>query len=170
MEVWFRWFIFSTGEPMLIFRGVNHWKVTWRWKNNHFWIGNTVDLHSWWIFQPVMLVFFGGCRSVSFLPRIPIEQICMVKLREGNEHDKTHPSLKLHREFSPENQFWVVVSNIFDCHPELGIWSNLTNIFQMDWNHDLEFCWKMFFFCKGARPIFRVFAVSFREGKWLINY
>ena len=33
---------------------------------------------------------------------------------------------------------WVVVSNIFNFHPYLGKWSNLTNIFQMGWNHQLE--------------------------------
>ena len=32
---------------------------------------------------------------------------------------------------------WVVVSNIFYFHPYLGKWSNLTNIFQMAWNHQL---------------------------------
>ena len=35
--------------------------------------------------------------------------------------------------------FWVVVSNIFYFHPYLGRWSNLTNIFQMGWNHQLVF-------------------------------
>ena len=30
---------------------------------------------------------------------------------------------------------WVVVSNIFYFHPYLGKVSNLTNIFQMGWNH-----------------------------------
>ena len=29
----------------------------------------------------------------------------------------------------------MVVSNIFYFHPYLGKWSNLTNIFQMGWNH-----------------------------------
>ena len=33
---------------------------------------------------------------------------------------------------------WVVVSNIFYFHPYLGRISNLTNIFQMGWNHQLE--------------------------------
>ena len=35
---------------------------------------------------------------------------------------------------------WVVVSNIFlfSPHPYLGKWSNLTNIFQLGWNHQLE--------------------------------
>ena len=32
---------------------------------------------------------------------------------------------------------WLVVSNIFDFHPYLGKWSNLTNIFEMGWNHQL---------------------------------
>ena len=35
-------------------------------------------------------------------------------------------------------KIWVVVSDIFYFHPYLGKWSNLTNIFQMDWNHQLE--------------------------------
>ena len=35
-------------------------------------------------------------------------------------------------------QDWVVVSNICYFHPYLGKWSNLTNIFQMGWNHQLE--------------------------------
>ena len=30
---------------------------------------------------------------------------------------------------------WLVVSNIFYFHPYLGKWTNLTNIFQMGWNH-----------------------------------
>ena len=33
---------------------------------------------------------------------------------------------------------WVVVSNIFYFHSYLGKWSNLTNIFQMGWNHQLD--------------------------------
>ena len=31
-----------------------------------------------------------------------------------------------------------MVLNIFSFHPYLGRWSNLTNIFQMGWNHQLE--------------------------------
>ena len=42
----------------------------------------------------------------------------------------------------------VVVSNIFYFHPYLGKWSNLTNIFQMGWNHQLVilggFFWLVF--------------------------
>ena len=32
---------------------------------------------------------------------------------------------------------WVVVSNIFYFYPYLVKWSNLTNIFQVGWNHQL---------------------------------
>ncbi len=31
-----------------------------------------------------------------------------------------------------------MVSNIFNFYPYLGKWSNLTNIFQMGWNHQLD--------------------------------
>ena len=44
--------------------------------------------------------------------------------------------------------FWVVdvvVSNIFYFYPYLGKWSNLTNIFQMGWNH--QPCFFIFFQC-----------------------
>ena len=37
----------------------------------------------------------------------------------------------------PTKWNWVVVSNILYFHPYLGRWSNLTNIFQMGWNHQL---------------------------------
>ena len=36
-----------------------------------------------------------------------------------------------------EEIIWLVVSNIFNFHPYLGKISNLTNIFQMGWNHQL---------------------------------
>ena len=36
------------------------------------------------------------------------------------------------------DQHCVVVSKIFYFHPYLGKWWNLTNIFQMGWNHQLE--------------------------------
>ena len=39
----------------------------------------------------------------------------------------------------------MVVSNIFYFHPYLGKWSNLTNIFQMSWNHQLVYQWSSFF-------------------------
>ena len=37
--------------------------------------------------------------------------------------------------------FWVVVSNICYFEPYLGKWSNLTNIFQRGWNHQLDLVW-----------------------------
>ena len=40
-------------------------------------------------------------------------------------------------EFSGAMLNWVVVSNIFYFHPYLGKISNLTNILQMGWNHQL---------------------------------
>ena len=36
-----------------------------------------------------------------------------------------------------------MVSNIFYFHPYLGKWSNLTNIFQRGWNHQLENPWNL---------------------------
>ena len=43
----------------------------------------------------------------------------------------------------------VVVSNVFDVYPCLGKWSNLKNIFQMGWNHQLDnfqtCCFLLFF-------------------------
>ncbi len=43
------------------------------------------------------------------------------------------------------NMILVVVSNIFYFHPYLGKWSNLTNIFQMGWNHQLGNHWLKWF-------------------------
>ena len=42
--------------------------------------------------------------------------------------------LKLWRKW---NEVKVVVLNIFYFHPYLVTWSNLTNVFQMGWNHQL---------------------------------
>ena len=41
---------------------------------------------------------------------------------------------------------WVVVSNIVYFHPYLGKWSNLTNILQMGWHHQLVImsCWRWY--------------------------
>ena len=47
-------------------------------------------------------------------------------------------------------------SNIFDFHPYLGKWSNLTNIFQLGWNHQLDCRWFSFSFVDDLR-----FHVSF---------
>ncbi len=48
-----------------------------------------------------------------------------------------------------KGHFWVVVSNIVYFHPYLGKLSNLTNVFQMGWNHQPDeegliserYCW-----------------------------
>ena len=51
----------------------------------------------------------------------------------------------------------MVVSNIFYFHPYLGKWSNLTTIFQMGWNHQLD----MFvgdFSCYGS--FFNIFLIK----------
>ena len=49
-----------------------------------------------------------------------------------------NPSIAMdHVFFLEEEIHWVVVSNIFYFHPYLGKISNLTNIFQMRWNHQL---------------------------------
>ncbi len=52
----------------------------------------------------------------------------------------------------------MVVSNIFYFHPYLGKISNLTNIFQMGWNHQPVMvlkCWKSFFFnCDLVKDFF----------------
>ena len=48
----------------------------------------------------------------------------------------------------------VVVSNVFDVYPCLGKWSNLKNIFQMGWNHQLDnfqtCCFLLFFLGDGV--------------------
>ena len=44
------------------------------------------------------------------------------------------------------NEIKLMVSNIFYFHPYLGKWSNLTNIFQMGWNHQLESSWWLLLF------------------------
>ena len=36
---------------------------------------------------------------------------------------------------TPKTRWWF---NILNFHPYLGRWSNLTNIFEMGWNHQLE--------------------------------
>ena len=42
-----------------------------------------------------------------------------------------------------EGNFWVVATQICFFHPYLGKIPILTNIFQMGWNHQLDFAWKM---------------------------
>ena len=44
----------------------------------------------------------------------------------------------LNGQFDKETTTRLVVSNIFHFHPYLGKWSDLTNIFQMGWNHQRD--------------------------------
>jgi len=57
-----------------------------------------------------------------------------------------------------QNMFWVVVSNIFYFHPYLGKIPNLTNIFQMGWNHQpvLHGVKRFVKFCETISAVFTV--------------
>ena len=59
--------------------------------------------------------------------------------------------------FAGKNLFWLMVSNIFYFHPYLGKCSNLTNIFQMGWNHQLVLFERYLRWC------------PFWKGKQLVN-
>ena len=59
------------GLPMDGTPELTHMTIDDGWKIYHFWIGNT-STHSWWIFQPVMLVLGGVILAVFFL------QLCFV--------------------------------------------------------------------------------------------
>ena len=63
-------------------------------------------------------------------------------IRFGGRSDQMTPQQHFQSVCRFENAWetvdiWVVVSNIFYFHPYLGKRSNLTNIFQMGWNHHL---------------------------------
>ena len=47
--------------------------------------------------------------------------------------------VKNHRYQRCQKVYWVVVSNIFYFHPYLGKISNLTDIIQKGWNHQLGY-------------------------------
>ena len=50
-----------------------------------------------------------------------------------------------------------MVSNILYFHPYVGKWSNLTNIFQMGWNHQPElFRWTILYIEFGGDGFFRI--------------
>ena len=51
---------------------------------------------------------------------------------------KCHPLFFFGGDQTIHTYDYVVVSNIFHVHPYLGKWSNLTNIFQMCWHHQLD--------------------------------
>ena len=69
-------------------------------------------------------------------------------------------------DMEPRNGCWVVVSNIFCFHPYLGKWFNLTNIFQMGWNHQLVDGWlEDDPFLLGPRRLFSGAKISLISGK-----
>ena len=68
--------------------------------------------------------------------------ISKLRCRSGTGFLFGHPPSDHTWQFSQRQRcmthaIWVVVSNTFYIHPYLGKWSNLTNIFQMGWNHQL---------------------------------
>ena len=53
-----------------------------------------------------------------------------VELMPNKKHQKQDATTHTHN--------WVVVSNIFYVYHGLAKWSNLTNIFQIGWNHQVD--------------------------------
>ena len=80
--------------------------------------------------QTVVLVFEGGS-TANFLA----ESGRFSKSKKG---DSRASILAAH---SGVQICWVAVSNIFYFHPYLGKIPILTHIFQMGWNHQLDFIW-----------------------------
>ena len=78
---------------------------------------------------PLFLAEIDGLLATSRLAADYTRFYC--QLWQGLWHTHTQHSPRV------ENN-WVVVSNIFCCHPYLGKWSKLTNIFEMGWNHRLD--------------------------------
>ena len=66
---------------------------------------------------------------------------CWLRCAEGTKGKRTGEDW--HCAIESEGIFWVAVSNIFYFHPYLGKWSNLTNIFQMGWNHQPVLYWHL---------------------------
>ena len=50
-----------------------------------------------------------------------------------------------------------MVSNVFYFHPYLGTWSNLTNVFQMGWNHQPVINWDVLWI---PSTLLRIFVVT----------
>ena len=64
---------------------------------------------------------------------------------------------------------WVVVSNSFYFHPYLGEWSNLTNIFQMGWNHHLvKLCFSWLISMRNIFPQKSGIVCPFRKANYTI--
>ena len=57
-----------------------------------------------------------------------------------------------------------MVSNTSNFHPYLGQWSNLTDMFQMGWNHQLLISWWFLYFCLPQVVIFSVFHEDIHPG------
>ena len=75
----------------------------------------------------------------QYMPRYcNCQIICLVLVAPPREVGKMHVKILPLAYQHHVLQNWVVVSNIFYVHPYLGKISNLTNIFQRGWNHQLE--------------------------------
>ena len=94
-----------------------------------------------YIYQPFEWLIFMA-KTCGFLGAILI-------FYHGESTENLHvgifccPSIQKQIQVNQYVHNWVVVSNIFYVHPYLGKRSNLTNIFQMGWNHQLDeqFSW-----------------------------
>ena len=106
------------------------------WKGN-WWISR-ICLMCWWCLKIRDLQNSqknGWFFSFDTCPMFPTWRRPSERERERENHEcwlvSTQFQICIH--------YWVVVSNIFYVHPYLGKWSNLTNIFQMGWNHQLDY-------------------------------
>ena len=105
--------------------------MVWVWGRFTCWLVNIFSILGWWkttkkrskngesrgdLDGTCFLIFQKCCVSIS-----PPKKI---------EHIPWIPSKNAWKTI-----YWVVVSNSFYFHPYLGKWSNLTNIFQVGWNH-----------------------------------
>ena len=92
-------------------------------------------------------VSFSECISLGYWFGSSIWRLRGAKVEKNGE--TTTPSVGKFRNLSffllswlmfSKMYCWVVVWNIFYFHPYLGKWSNLTSIFEMGWNHQLDCC------------------------------
>ena len=81
----------------------------------------------------IMIIFYIGPRILKTQPNVHLASFCLCC--DGVEIYILGFVLPV---FLTPVHDWVVLSNIFHFHPYLGKWSNLTNIFQMGWNHQLD--------------------------------
>ena len=85
-----------------------------------------------------LILFLGRSCGVQFWELAGI-WICCHQLGDGCEEDRAAKSQPI-----CVDGRW----KIFYFHPYLGKWSNLTNIFQLGWNHQLENEDYCVFFCE----------------------